>query len=109
MQPRKGELVLSVGGPNSQTIRLLFDGTILTASVEEIRIEDKELREVWGEGIRRVLLKAGSVPARGESVIRIAAESVYVRGPLAHAVCPIPPTAGQEAGRGRGRPPHSDL
>jgi hypothetical protein len=75
-QPRKGELVLSVGGPNSQTIRLLFDGTILTASVEEIRIEDKELREVWGEGIRRVLLKAGSVPAQGESVIRIAAESV---------------------------------
>lgn len=72
-QPRTGELVLSGGVSNSRAIRLLFDGTMLASSVEEIRIEDKELREVWGESIRRVVLKAGSVPARGEIAMRIAA------------------------------------
>ncbi len=71
-QPRKGELVLSGGVSNNRTVRLQFDGTILTASVEQIRLDDAQLRGVWGERLQRVLLKAASVPSRGESVLRIA-------------------------------------
>jgi hypothetical protein len=52
-------------------LKVTFDAP-LSAAVEEIRIEDGRLKPAWGAAVRRILLKAASVPARGENVLRIA-------------------------------------
>jgi hypothetical protein len=55
-------------------VRIAHDPT-LTASVEEIRLEDDRLRGVWGERIYRVLLRATNPPKAAKWTLRISQES----------------------------------
>src|SRR5579885_585128 len=50
--------------------RVAFD-PMLSASIEEIQLEDARLRNVWGERIYRVLLRAANPPRQGEWTMRI--------------------------------------
>ncbi|MBZ5593873.1 MAG: heparinase II/III-family protein [Acidobacteriia bacterium] len=69
-QPGSGELLLAGGPLSPTTVRLLFDANLVFA-VEEIAADDPRLRSVWGGPLRRILLKAENLPARGEQAIRI--------------------------------------
>lgn len=53
------------------TARIIFDSSQLTAAVEEVKTDDARLRPVWGGSVRRILLKAINVPAKGEFTVRI--------------------------------------
>jgi hypothetical protein len=65
-----GELRLSGEPLGPAAVRLLVDAN-LVAAVEEIRAEDPRLRSVWSGPLRRILLKAENLPARGEWTMRI--------------------------------------
>jgi len=69
-QPRQGEVRLSGGPLGSASVRLLVDEGLAVA-VEEIPAEDPRLRSVWGGPLRRILLKAETVPVHGERSLRI--------------------------------------
>jgi hypothetical protein len=43
----------------------------LAVAVEEVNTEDPRLKGVWGPRIRRILIKATGLPAKGEFVVRI--------------------------------------
>jgi hypothetical protein len=52
-------------------VMILFDASKLHVAVEDIKTDDARLRSVWGESLRRILLKAKDLPGKGEFTIRI--------------------------------------
>jgi hypothetical protein len=57
---------------------LTFSGAVkvqfppaLTVAIEDVKTEDGRLKPVWGPVVRRVLLKAQGLPAKGEFAVRI--------------------------------------
>lgn len=64
-QAGAGEIRLQGGPLGEPGVRVLYDAS-LSANVEEIPADDPRLRAVWGGPLRRVLLKAANLPARGE-------------------------------------------
>jgi hypothetical protein len=50
--------------------RIAYDPA-LSASVEEIKVEDGRLRAVWGERLYRILLRAANPPRQGRWAVRI--------------------------------------
>jgi len=52
------------------TVQIAYDSA-LTVSVEEIKLDDGQLRGAWGERIYRILLKAENPPLRGKWSTRI--------------------------------------
>jgi hypothetical protein len=65
-----GEIALAGGLLNRTGVRLLFDRG-LRATVETLKTEDARLKPVWGSQIRRILLSAENLPAKGEHLLRI--------------------------------------
>jgi hypothetical protein len=62
-QTRPGELAFS-------GVKVTFPEALAVA-VEEVNTEDPRLKGVWGPRIRRILIKAAGLPAKGEFVVRI--------------------------------------
>lgn len=56
----KGEIVLA------GAVKVRFQPDLFDVAVEEVRTEDARLQAVWGESVRRILLKKTNLPARGE-------------------------------------------
>lgn len=54
------------GGMVKGTVRIAVSGLPFEVAVEEVPITDGRMKPIWGASIRRVLLKARSVPAKGE-------------------------------------------
>jgi hypothetical protein len=52
-------------------VKVLFDGKALTATVEEIKLEDSRLLKTWGDRLYRILLTADKPPAKGAFSVRI--------------------------------------
>ena len=52
-------------------VRVAYDRRIFHAVVEEIRIDDEELRHSWGERLYRVLLRADAPPLESKWLLRI--------------------------------------
>jgi hypothetical protein len=52
-------------------VRVAYDGRILHATVEEIPIDDEELRQSWGERLYRVLLRADAPSLESKWSLRI--------------------------------------
>jgi hypothetical protein len=69
-QSGSGELTLSGGLLESGAVKVRFPAAF-TVAVEEIKIEDRRLGPIWGSVIRRILLKASGVGAKGEAGITI--------------------------------------
>ncbi len=51
------------------TLQIAYDAT-LSPAIEEIKLEDGQLRNVWGEKLYRILLKAENPPQRGKWLTR---------------------------------------
>jgi len=60
-------LAMTKGAP----VRVAYDGRILHATVEEIPIDDEELRQSWGERLYRVLLRADAPSLESKWSLRI--------------------------------------
>jgi len=58
---------LSSGGP----VRVAYDASVFHAAVEEIPINDEELRASWGERLYRVRLRADAPPLEAKWSLRI--------------------------------------
>jgi hypothetical protein len=69
-----GELSLAVAP--GKAVRVYYDGRVLKPSVEEIRIEDPQLRRTWGERLFRVQLRAEAPPAKAAWKVRFALSAV---------------------------------
>jgi hypothetical protein len=65
--PGEIKLGTSSGGP----VRVAYDARVLHAVVEEIAIDDAELRRSWGERLYRVLLRADAPPLQSKWTLRI--------------------------------------
>jgi len=52
-------------------VRILFDASKLGAAVENVKTDDARLQPVWGDSLRRIVLKAKDLPGKGEFTIRI--------------------------------------
>ncbi|MDR3702586.1 MAG: heparinase II/III family protein [Candidatus Sulfopaludibacter sp.] len=51
------------------TLQIAYDAA-LTPAIEEVELEDGQLRNAWGEKLYRVLLRAENPPARGKWITR---------------------------------------
>jgi hypothetical protein len=60
-------LPMTSGGP----VRVAYDGRVFHAAVEEIPINDAELRHSWGERLYRVLLRAEAPSLQSKWTLRI--------------------------------------
>jgi len=71
-----GQIVLAErplpDGRASGAARVDYNADKLTASVEQVPIEDERLRGFWGEGLRRIVLKARNATAADTWSLRIA-------------------------------------
>jgi hypothetical protein len=65
--PGEIRLAMTSGGP----VRVAYDGRVLHAAVEEITIDDAELRRSWGERLYRVLLRADAPPLQSKWTLRV--------------------------------------
>ena len=52
-------------------VKVLFDASLLRAFVEDVKTEDGRLGPVWGQSVRRILLKAKDLPGKGAFTVRI--------------------------------------
>jgi hypothetical protein len=59
------------GGRSTGRATVRFDPAYLSASVEEVRVEDSSLQNVWGELLYRVLLRVRSPARRGAVSLHI--------------------------------------
>jgi hypothetical protein len=64
-----GEIVLAM--PSGSPVRIHYDARALAPAVEEIRLEDAQLRRVWGDRLFRILLRAAAPPAKAAWTMRI--------------------------------------
>jgi hypothetical protein len=64
-----GELALAMG--SGRTVRVHYNAGALTPAIEEIRLEDAQLRRSWGDRLFRILLRAEHPPAKGSWTTRI--------------------------------------
>jgi hypothetical protein len=65
--PGEIRLAMASGGP----VRLAYDGRAFHAAVEEIPIDDAQLRRSWGERLYRILLRADAPPLQSKWSLRI--------------------------------------
>jgi hypothetical protein len=61
---RPGVLHLTAQGAPG-VFELTYDPGALSPAIEEVPIEDPELRAAWGGGLRRITLSGGALPAAG--------------------------------------------
>ncbi len=52
------------------TLQIAYDAA-LSPAIEEIKLEDAQLRNVWGEKLHRILLRAENPPQRGKWILKI--------------------------------------
>ena len=52
-------------------MRIHYDSRAFTPSVEEIRLEDPQLRRTWGDRLFRILLRATAPPTKAAWAMRI--------------------------------------
>jgi hypothetical protein len=71
-QEGPGKLSLAVA--SGDRVNIAYENS-LTPAIEEIRLEDANLRSVWGERIYRVLLRAETPPQRGSWITHITQET----------------------------------
>jgi Heparinase II/III-like protein len=64
-----GELMLPM--PSGPSLRVAYDRQVFHPRIEEIPINDAELRHSWGERLYRVLLQADSPPKQAQWTLRI--------------------------------------
>lgn len=64
-----GEITLAMA--SGDPVRVAFDGSALQAAVEEITIDDAQLRRSWGERLYRVLLRANAPPLQSKWTLQI--------------------------------------
>jgi len=64
-----GEILLPM--PSGKPVRIQYDSHAFTPSVEEIRLEDPQLRRAWGDRLFRILLRATPPPAKSAWAMRI--------------------------------------
>ena len=64
-----GEILLPM--PSGKSVRIHYDSRVLTPSVEEIRLEDPQLRRTWGDRLFRILLRAAAPPTKAAWAMRI--------------------------------------
>ena len=65
----RGEIVLPIDA--GKPVRIHYDSRALTPSVEEMRLEDPQLRRTWGDRLFRILLRATAPPAKSAWAMRI--------------------------------------
>jgi hypothetical protein len=65
--PGEVRLPMTTGGP----VRVAYDGRVFHAAVEEIPIDDEELRHSWGERLYRVLLRTEAPSLQSKWTLRI--------------------------------------
>jgi hypothetical protein len=65
--PGEIRLPMTKGAP----VRVAYDGRVFHATVEEIPIDDEELRQSWGERLYRVLLRADAPSLESKWSLRI--------------------------------------
>jgi hypothetical protein len=65
--PGEIRLAMTSGGP----VRVAYDGRAFHAAVEEIPIDDAQLRRSWGERLYRILLRADAPPLQSKWSLRI--------------------------------------
>jgi Heparinase II/III-like protein len=65
-----GELSLAM--PSGKPVRVYYDARAFVPVVEEIRLEDAQLRRTWGDRLFRILLRAEAPPSSASWRIRIA-------------------------------------
>ncbi len=63
---RAGPGKLSLEG----TLQIAYDAA-LSPAIEEIKLQDAQLRSVWGEKLYRILLRAENPPERGKWTLKI--------------------------------------
>ncbi len=67
--PAPGKLILTM--PSGEPVRIAYDGRAFHAAVEEIPIDNAELRQSWGERLYRILLRADTPPLQSKWTLRI--------------------------------------
>ena len=72
---QEGAERLSLAVASGNRVDILYDAA-LTPTVEEARLEDGNLRSVWGERLYRILLRAERPPQRGKWITRITQQSL---------------------------------
>ena len=65
--PGEIRLPMTSGDP----VRVAYDGRVFHAAVEEIPINDEQLRRSWGERLYRILLRADAPPLQSKWFLRI--------------------------------------
>ena len=66
-----GEILLPMAA--GTPVRIHYDARAFAPSVEEIRLEDPQLRRTWGDRLFRILLRATAPPAKSAWTMRITA------------------------------------
>ncbi|HYK92215.1 MAG TPA: heparinase II/III family protein [Acidobacteriota bacterium] len=70
-QSAAGELTLDGSSFPSGKVRIIYDPSVFSASIEEIRIEDSRLKSSWGDRLYRILLTAEKPGMRDSWTLRI--------------------------------------
>ncbi len=65
-----GELSLAM--PSGKPVRIFYQARALAPTVEEVRLEDPQLRRTWGDRLFRILLRAEAPPPKAAWTLRIA-------------------------------------
>jgi len=68
---RPGELVLEPGDQTSARACVQYDAGKLQVEMEDIPIEDGRLRSVWGDALRRIVLRAEGPPLEDTWMLRV--------------------------------------
>jgi hypothetical protein len=68
---KEGEGRLSLAAGSGNVVRIAYDAKVFTPVVEEIKLEDAQLRREWGERLFRILLRAENPSSRSIWTTRI--------------------------------------